>query len=93
MVYWCVQDACSNPPDAEGVYLMIMKNFQRHYHSNRAPFGLFYHPAWSVAVGAQAAILDLTVQLAAMCGSGAVYSDKQQRCSHATQPAWQPPRI
>ena len=53
MVYWCVQDACSNPPDAEGVYLMIMKNFQRHYHSNRAPFGLFYHPAWSVAVGAQ----------------------------------------
>ena len=39
-------DACSNPPDAEGVYLMIMKNFQRHYQTNRAPFGLFYHPAW-----------------------------------------------
>lgn len=39
-------DACSNPPDAEGVYLMIMQNFQRHYQTNRAPFGLFYHPAW-----------------------------------------------
>merc|ERR1719228_2105260 len=25
---------------------MIMKNFQRHYQTNRAPFGLFYHPAW-----------------------------------------------
>jgi len=39
-------DACSNPSDAEGVYLMIMQNFQRHYQTNRAPFGLFYHPAW-----------------------------------------------
>ena len=39
-------DACSNPSDAEGVYLMIMQNFQRHYNSNRAPFGLYYHPAW-----------------------------------------------
>ena len=29
-----------------GVYYMIMKNFQRHYNSNRAPFGLSYHPAW-----------------------------------------------
>ena len=41
-------DACSNPADAEGVYLMIMQNFQRHYNTNRAPFGLYYHPAWSV---------------------------------------------
>lgn len=39
-------DACSNPPDAEGVYMMILKNFQRHYQTSRAPFGLFYHPAW-----------------------------------------------
>jgi hypothetical protein len=29
-----------------GVYYMIMKNFQRHYNTNRAPFGLSYHPAW-----------------------------------------------
>ncbi|CAH1960769.1 unnamed protein product [Acanthoscelides obtectus] len=39
-------DACSNPPDSEGVYKMLMKNFQRHYTTNRAPFGLFYHAAW-----------------------------------------------
>ncbi|XP_041975244.1 uncharacterized protein LOC121730318 isoform X2 [Aricia agestis] len=39
-------DACANPPDAEGVYKMILKNFDRHYTSNRAPFGLFYHAAW-----------------------------------------------
>jgi len=39
-------DACSNPPTAEGVYYMIMKNFQRHYNTNRAPFLLSYHPAW-----------------------------------------------
>jgi len=39
-------DACSNPSTAQGVYYMIMKNFQRHYNTNRAPFGLSYHPAW-----------------------------------------------
>lgn len=39
-------DACSNPPTAEGVYYMILKNFQRHYNTNKSPFGLFYHPAW-----------------------------------------------
>ena len=39
-------DACNNPSTAEGVYYMIMKNFQRHYNTNRAPFGLSYHPAW-----------------------------------------------
>ncbi|XP_050680590.1 uncharacterized protein LOC126976339 isoform X4 [Leptidea sinapis] len=39
-------DACANPPEAENVYKMILKNFDRHYTSNRAPFGLFYHAAW-----------------------------------------------
>nr|XP_032294697.1 uncharacterized protein LOC6635623 isoform X6 [Drosophila virilis] len=39
-------DACSNPSDSEGVTKMIMKNFERHYTTNRAPFGLFYHAAW-----------------------------------------------
>ncbi|CRK87680.1 CLUMA_CG001471, isoform C [Clunio marinus] len=39
-------DACSNPADADGVYKMIMKNFERHYTTNRAPFGLYYHAAW-----------------------------------------------
>ena len=28
------------------VYDMIMKNFQRHYLTNKAPFNLFYRPAW-----------------------------------------------
>ncbi|XP_074104018.1 chitin deacetylase-like 5 isoform X4 [Cotesia typhae] len=39
-------DACSNPPTADGVYKMLIKNFERHYTTNRAPFGLFYHAAW-----------------------------------------------
>lgn len=39
-------DACSNPADKDGVYKMIMKNFERHYTTNRAPFGLYYHAAW-----------------------------------------------
>uniref|UniRef100_A0A1B0DKW5 NodB homology domain-containing protein n=2 Tax=Phlebotomus papatasi TaxID=29031 RepID=A0A1B0DKW5_PHLPP len=39
-------DACANPPDAEGVVKMLMKNFERHYTTNRAPFGLYYHAAW-----------------------------------------------
>ncbi|XP_059617787.1 mucin-2 [Phlebotomus argentipes] len=39
-------DACSNPPEAEGVVKMLMKNFERHYTTNRAPFGLYYHAAW-----------------------------------------------
>ncbi|XP_014246719.1 stress response protein nst1 isoform X2 [Cimex lectularius] len=39
-------DACSNPPNAEGVYKMLIKNFERHFSTNRAPFGLFYHAAW-----------------------------------------------
>lgn len=28
-------DACSNPPDSDGVVKMIMKNFERHYTTNR----------------------------------------------------------
>ncbi|XP_046383943.1 uncharacterized protein LOC124154322 isoform X3 [Ischnura elegans] len=39
-------DACSNPPTSDGVYKMLIKNFERHYTTNRAPFGLYYHAAW-----------------------------------------------
>lgn len=39
-------DACSNPNEEEGVFKMLMKNFKRHYSTNRAPFGLYYHSAW-----------------------------------------------
>lgn len=28
-------DACSNPPTADGVYKMLIKNFERHYTTNR----------------------------------------------------------
>ena len=35
-----------NPVFLQGVYMMILRNFERHYQTNRAPFGLFYHPAW-----------------------------------------------
>ena len=36
----------STPVMLQGVYMMILRNFERHYQTNRAPFGLFYHPAW-----------------------------------------------
>ncbi|RWS03227.1 peritrophic membrane chitin binding protein-like protein, partial [Dinothrombium tinctorium] len=39
-------DACSNPTDEDGVYEMLMKNFNRRYKSNRAPLGFYYHSAW-----------------------------------------------
>lgn len=39
-------DACSNPGDDNEVFKMLLKNFNRHYKTNRAPFGLFYHSAW-----------------------------------------------
>lgn len=39
-------DACSNPGEASEVHKMLLKNFNRHYKTNRAPFGLFYHSAW-----------------------------------------------
>lgn len=28
-------DACANPPAADGVYKMLLKNFDRHYTTNR----------------------------------------------------------
>lgn len=31
-------DACSNPPDADGVFKMLIKNFERHYTTNRLAF-------------------------------------------------------
>lgn len=39
-------DACSNPSNADDVYKLLFQNFARHYNSNRAPIGLFYHAAW-----------------------------------------------
>jgi len=39
-------DACSNPNNAEDVYKLLWQNFARHYNTNRAPIGLYYHAAW-----------------------------------------------
>ncbi|XP_043214423.1 mucin-5AC-like isoform X5 [Amphibalanus amphitrite] len=39
-------DACSPPKSAEDVYKMLIKNFERHYSSNRAVFPLYFHAAW-----------------------------------------------
>ncbi|XP_022243245.1 uncharacterized protein LOC106460759 [Limulus polyphemus] len=39
-------DACSSHQDEEGIVKFLNKNFNRHYKSNRAPLGLFYHSAW-----------------------------------------------
>ncbi|XP_076325918.1 uncharacterized protein LOC143233508 [Tachypleus tridentatus] len=39
-------DACFNAQDEEGITKFFRKNFHRHYNSNRAPLGLFYHSAW-----------------------------------------------
>lgn len=32
-------DACSNPPTPDGVYKMLIKNFERHYTTNRSVSG------------------------------------------------------
>ncbi|GAB6027928.1 Cytidine deaminase 5 [Chamberlinius hualienensis] len=39
-------DSCSFATTEDGIYDMLMKNFERHYRSNRAPFGLYYHASW-----------------------------------------------
>lgn len=39
-------DSCSFATTEDGIYDMLIKNFERHYRSNRAPFGLYYHASW-----------------------------------------------
>lgn len=36
-------DACSNPPTPDGVYKMLIKNFERHYTTNR--LAKYFSPA------------------------------------------------
>lgn len=48
-------DACSNPPTSDGVYKMLIKNFERHYTTNRL-VNLFYYftavtPLWEFPTG------------------------------------------
>jgi hypothetical protein len=45
--YTCAMvDSC--PPHLSGdeVYNMLIHNFKRHYNTNRAPYGLYFHTTW-----------------------------------------------
>ncbi|KAG0700094.1 MAM and LDL-receptor class A domain-containing protein 1 [Chionoecetes opilio] len=45
--YYCaMMDQCPPTLDEEDVYQMLMHNFQRHYDTNRAPLGLYFHTIW-----------------------------------------------
>lgn len=39
-------DACSHPATEDEVVQNLLKNFKRHYESNKAPLGLYFHSAW-----------------------------------------------
>jgi hypothetical protein len=39
-------DSCPTHLSEEEVYDMFMSNFNRHYKTNRAPFGLYFHTIW-----------------------------------------------
>ncbi|KAL7738033.1 hypothetical protein ACLKA6_006386 [Drosophila palustris] len=41
-------DACAYPPedDVNALFEWMLENFNRHYKSNRAPFGMYLHAAW-----------------------------------------------
>uniref|UniRef100_A0A6P7H284 Uncharacterized protein LOC114345178 isoform X1 n=2 Tax=Diabrotica virgifera virgifera TaxID=50390 RepID=A0A6P7H284_DIAVI len=39
-------DSCPSTMTGNEVYELLMHNFRRHYLSNRAPFGLYFHSAW-----------------------------------------------
>lgn len=41
-------DACSNPSESDGVFKMIMKNFERHYTSNR--YIILKHSTYSLLI-------------------------------------------
>jgi hypothetical protein len=61
-------DGCSAPADAEGIYKMLIKNFERHYTTNRSAaavtinFKLFVH---LLALGKNDNIL--SVQITHLC--------------------------
>ena len=39
-------DSCPSYGTENEVYEMLMHNFRRHYESNRAPLGLYFHTIW-----------------------------------------------
>ncbi|XP_017461566.1 PREDICTED: uncharacterized protein LOC108354898 [Rhagoletis zephyria] len=39
-------DSCPSQLSGDDVYRMLTHNFKRHFLSNRAPFGLYFHATW-----------------------------------------------
>ncbi|XP_049306369.1 chitin deacetylase 1 isoform X1 [Bactrocera dorsalis] len=39
-------DSCPSQLNGDDVYRMLSHNFKRHYLSNRAPFGIYFHATW-----------------------------------------------
>lgn len=39
-------DSCPTHLSEEEISHMLMDNFNRHYNSNKAPFGLYFHTIW-----------------------------------------------
>ena len=39
-------DSCPTHLSEEEIYTMLKDNFNRHYKTNRAPFGLYFHTIW-----------------------------------------------
>ncbi|KAF0303227.1 Basement membrane-specific heparan sulfate proteoglycan core protein [Amphibalanus amphitrite] len=45
--YTCAMvDNCPQVEDEEEQFQVFMSNFKRHYTTNRAPFGLYFHTGW-----------------------------------------------
>ena len=39
-------DSCPSYGSEDETYDMLMHNFKRHFNSNRAPLGLYFHTSW-----------------------------------------------
>ena len=39
-------DSCPSYGTEDEVYEMLMHNFRRHFNTNRAPYGLYFHTIW-----------------------------------------------
>ncbi len=45
--YTCAMvDSCPSYATDDETYEMLMSNFRRHFTTNRAPFGLYFHTIW-----------------------------------------------
>lgn len=45
--YTCtMMDSCPPHFNGEDIYRMLNHNFKRHYSTNRAPYGLYFHSTW-----------------------------------------------